>query len=62
MDFFYSAHEAFCVSIGLGPLGCYSPVSESGGGGIGFEFMAVEWWAVVRFEGDWHVKIGEYLV
>ncbi len=28
----------------------------------GFEFVAVEWWAIVRFEGDWHTKFGEYLV
>ena len=51
-----------CFSIGLGPLGCYFPVSECGDGGIGFEFMAVEWWAIVRFEGNWHVKFSEYLL
>ena len=37
-------------------------MSESSDGGIGFEFVAVEWWAIVRFEGDWHTKFGEYLV
>ena len=38
------------------------PVSESSDGGIGFEIMAVERWAIVHFEGDWNAKFGECLV
>ena len=36
-------------------------MSESCDRGIGLEFVAVEWWVVVCFEGDWHAKFGEYL-
>ena len=32
-------------------------MSEFSDGGIGFEFVAVEWWAIVRFQGDWHANI-----
>ena len=49
-------------SLAWGHKGCYSPVSKSSDGGIGFEFVAVEWWAIVRFEGDRNAKFGEYLV